>query len=231
MQQSRGRWAIACSAVLSAIAVLAATHDVTTTASVTTTAAASGILREARVPPNNHKFEDQVATIRAVQRAILIAAPIDRGIPQGQSRELPQLLRAGHGLCFDRSRAIETVLRAAGYEVRHVYVYSIAGMRSAIHALATPEIPSHSVTEVNTTHGWMVVDSRIPWLGLTIKREPVSIRELKNIDQSLLIGSPYPLLRSGEFNWLYGLYSRHGRFYPPYNFVPDVNWREMAHNI
>ena len=27
------------------------------------------------------------------------------------------------------------------------------------------------------------------------------------------------------FTFVYGLYSRHGKFYPPYNFVPDINYK------
>lgn len=229
--QSRRFWVTATIAMVGASAIMVATHDVTTAPSAAATAAASDILRRSPIPHNTGKFEDQLATIGAVQRAILDAAPVDRGIPPGRGRELPELLRAGHGLCFDRSRAIETVLRVAGYDVRHVSIYSLAGGRSAIRALVTPRTPSHAVTEVRTAKGWMVVDSNIPWLGLTKNGEPVSIEALRSADQSGLAAPPYPLFRGGEFTWVYGLYSRHGEFYPPYNFVPDVNWREMAQNI
>ena len=29
---------------------------------------------------------------------------------------------------------------------------------------------------------------------------------------------------------VYGLYSRHGRFYPPYNLIPDINYGEFIQN-
>ena len=33
------------------------------------------------------------------------------------------------------------------------------------------------------------------------------------------------------FTFVYGLYSRHGQFYPPYNFVPDINYDEFVNNV
>lgn len=33
------------------------------------------------------------------------------------------------------------------------------------------------------------------------------------------------------FTFVYGLYSRHGQFYPPYNFVPDINCGEFVKNV
>ena len=33
------------------------------------------------------------------------------------------------------------------------------------------------------------------------------------------------------FIYIYGLYSRHGKFYPPYNLVPDINYGEFIQNV
>ena len=38
-------------------------------------------------------------------------------------------------------------------------------------------------------------------------------------------------LFAGEFIFVFGLYSRHGNFYPPYNYVPDINWKELIQNF
>jgi hypothetical protein len=40
-----------------------------------------------------------------------------------------------------------------------------------------------------------------------------------------------PEIDGAPFTWIYSLYSRHGRFYPPYDPVPDVNWAELAQNL
>ena len=33
------------------------------------------------------------------------------------------------------------------------------------------------------------------------------------------------------FTYLFGLYSRHGRFYPPYTPVPDLDWGQLGYNF
>ena len=33
------------------------------------------------------------------------------------------------------------------------------------------------------------------------------------------------------FIYFIGLYSRHGYFYPPYNIIPDINYKEFVQNF
>lgn len=170
-------------------------------------------------------FDDEVDLIRAVQTAVLRAAPIDKGLPEGAPRELPDLIRAGYGLCYDRSRAIETVLRFYGFETRHASVYA-TDERSAVEALLTRQSPSHAVSEVLTQRGWMLVDSNAPWLGLK-DGQPVDLAHVAahpsgTAGATSILGRP--------FTWIYGLYSRHGRFYAPFTPIPDVSWAELLYN-
>ena len=41
---------------------------------------------------------------------------------------------------------------------------------------------------------------------------------------------PTPLY-THPFVYVIGLYSRHGMFYPPYNYIPDINYLEFFQNI
>jgi hypothetical protein len=34
----------------------------------------------------------------------------------------------------------------------------------------------------------------------------------------------------GDFVFVYGLYSRHGGFYPPFVPLPDFDWAQLHHN-
>lgn len=210
--------------------VVAAANDVSATPAPRDTAAARSMLQVARIDKRPADFRIEIAEISAIQRRILTAAPVNKGIPHGQGRELTDVLRLGYGLCFDRSRAIETVLRTAGYDVRHASIYSTAEAGSALSALATPRVPSHAVSEVKTSRGWMIVDSNRDWLGLTTSGKPLDLEQLRETDRRLVIGRPTKIF-NGPFTYVYGLYSRHGGFYPPYNPVPDVNWSELAQNI
>lgn len=208
-------------------ALVATTHDVELRVSPTDADAARRLMADAgqfgRRPAN---FADEVALVRAVQDRVLDAAPANEEIPEGQPRELANLVMAGHGLCFDRSRAIETVLRLHGMETRHAAIYSEKETGSALRSLMTPGVESHAISEVKTQRGWMIVDSNVRWIGLTRDNHPIALAQLRE-DPS----ATSPEIYRAPFTWVYGLYSRHGRFYPPYNAIPDVNWKELAENL
>lgn len=212
------------------IFAFAAIHDVPTTSSREDAAAAQTLLKQAEIKTTPTDFQSELDTIGAIQRQVLAAAPIDRGIPHGERRGLSDVLRLGYGLCYDRSRAIEIVLREVGFETRHAAVYSLVRTKSPARALMTKGNSSHAVTEVKTSRGWMLVGSNEPWLGLTKSGEPVDLAKLEKIDPRLLAGEPNGIFTE-PFTWVYGLYSRHGGFFPPYTPFPDVNWAEFAQNF
>jgi Transglutaminase-like superfamily len=215
------------------LVVIAVTHDVELQASGRDAAAARQLMAAGpRSEPSS--FEEEVALVRSVQDRVLATAPVDREIPQGQPRELADLARAGHGLCFDRSRAIETILRLQGMRTRHAAIYSTRATGSALRSLATPGVDSHAITEVMTRRGWMIVDSNSRWIGLSRANQPVELAELRDRPSGpwhRSVAEPLPPIYNAPFTWIYGLYSRHGRFYPPYNPVPDVNWAELVENL
>jgi len=182
-------------------------------------------------------FSDEIDTIQAVQDAVLAHAPIDRGLPLGVPREPRSLYHARHGLCYDRSRTIEKALALLGYEARHVAVYSTRDTGSSFVSLVTRGVASHAVTEVRTSKGWLVVDSNSRWFSLDSNGRPWSMADLQNSVQS---GSPpvawsamLPIndILARPFTYVIGLYSRHGRFYPPFTPLPDVNWRSLGANF
>lgn len=158
------------------------------------------------LPTRNGTLDRDLFIVRAVQHAVLSAAPRDVGIPFGQSREPADLLVAGTGLCYDRSRSIEKALRLAGFKARHVFLWR-AGEGS------------HAVTEALTVGGWLVVDSNEPWVSLDAGA-PVGLRELGEAT----IDPPHPVYGGIA---IVGLYSKHGRFYPPFTPIPDVSWWEV----
>lgn len=178
-------------------------------------------------------FAGQVKDILAVQNAVLLRAPGDTPIDFDHPREPKDLYESRSGLCYDRSRAIEKILERLGYTVRHAAVYSTRQTHNALVALLTPQIESHAVTEVETAQGWMLVDSNDRWIGLTRDGKPVDLEELQDVPgadrQAWATAVKAPLneiFRDGEFTYVFGLYSRHGHFFPPYDALPDVNWGE-----
>ena len=222
---------VICAGLLVTLAITAF-HQVPVGTTPANAQAVDDLLPERPLQPRT--FAEEVALILLVQDRVLEASPEERGIALNQPREITDLLRARHGACFDRSRAIETVLRSYGFRTRHASMYSTVEAGTALRALATPNTISHALTEVKTRRGWMIVDSKTRWAGLTADGRPLDLGEVrKKADQkwSEAIKAPIPEVYGAPFTYVYGLYSRHGRFYPPYNPIPDVNWAELAQNL
>ena len=64
-------------------------------------------------PEATRTYEDEIDFVVRVQRAVLDVAPRNEGLPFGAEREPRDLFEARRGLCFDRSRVIEKILRYA----------------------------------------------------------------------------------------------------------------------
>ena len=192
--------------------------------------------------PQQPTYTQELAFIRSVQRSVLAIAPENQGIPFGRPREPMDLYTEKKGLCFDRSRVLEKVLRYSGFKTRHVAIYSTQDTRSAIKSLLTPEVLSHATTEVLTQKGWLVVEAYLtPWVSIDKNHDPVSLREIQSFangekDRMSPITwdtKPHPAILNileSPFIAVYGLYSRHGYFYPPYNVIPDINYAELMQN-
>lgn len=176
----------------------------------------------------------ELAVIGRAQRAVLNIAPVYLKIPKGQSREPADLLAAGHGYCFDRARSMDKILRSIGFETRYASLYSIDKAGSPLKALMRKggdDVRSHAVVEVLTSRGWLVMDTIHPWLAQDAERNPVGLADLKDGVMARGLGENVYFLYKMPFTYVYGLYSRHGRAYAPYNLIPDVNWWELRHNI
>lgn len=185
--------------------------------------------------PDEPSYTEELHFILSVQRSVLTVASKHVGLPFDQKRGPREVYISGTGLCYDRSRVIEKILLYAGFRTRHVSVYSKKGSGSSFAVLASPDIESHSITEVLTKNGWLVVDSNAPWISTDRSRHPVSIQDIQSaadrsapIQWSML---PAPKILGKPFIFMYGLYSRHGRFYPPYDFIPDINYGEFVQNL
>lgn len=183
----------------------------------------------------NQTYKEELEFIKKIQDSVLKVAPSHKGLPFGTEREPKDVYLASRGLCYDRSRVIEKILRFSGFDTRHISIYSTKQTHSAFLSLITPKIFSHAVTEVFTKRGWLVVDSNDRWLSINTQGNPLSIAQIKlstEVPSEISLSHKAPSrIYLEPFVYVYGLYSRHGRFYPPYNFIPDVNYEELIQNI
>tara|TARA_B100001179_G_C18580312_1_gene399605 strand:+ start:924 stop:1709 length:786 start_codon:yes stop_codon:yes gene_type:complete len=186
---------------------------------------------------NTGIFEDQIVDIRAVQDSILTASPVLKKIPLKQGREPADLLQEKHGQCGDRARAIEKALGMLGYNARYASLFSRDKSFTPPETMAIDsgnDLRSHAVVEVETEKGWMIVDTNARWISLTDSGQPVSLDELHDRAGSVSYnwdsgneGEIYWLMRR-PFSYIFGLYSRHGLFYPPYTpYIPDIDYKQF----
>ncbi|WP_224998092.1 transglutaminase domain-containing protein [Cesiribacter sp. SM1] len=224
------------SAVLSLVGVLIF-HNVDNSITESDQIYISKILEEDSLSLSLPKsFEEEIRFIMAVQNRVLSVAPINQGIPEGSPREPENLYNSRYGLCYDRSRVIEKILRTYNFKTRHITVLSTGISGSTTKALLTPGNESHALLEVLTQKGWMFVDSNAEFIGLDNKMNPIDMKELSkksygSIDWHSYNNLEYKVIYQTNFTYVIGLYSRHGRFYPPYNSIPDINWQEFSQNL
>jgi hypothetical protein len=197
------------------------------------------ILEEGGVSPfpGTGSSEYEIAFIGAVQKAVIQRIARGECLPRGTPREPKDVYRAGCGESYDRSRVIEKALRASGFRTRHVMVFSREPAVSRLKTLLSGGGRSHSLTEVKAAGGWLAVDPDDAWLSLTAQGEPLSLRSVQgDVERGdhvsrhgqAVIG---PGIYREPFVSVYGLYSRHGKFYPPFNSIPDINWSEFLCNF
>lgn len=181
-------------------------------------------------------YAEQLATVRAVQRAVLAAAPDNRPLAMGGGREPKDVFLARSGLCYDRSRVIEKMLGAMGMKTRHIAMYQTVD-GGKLRTLLRAKVPSHAITEVRTARGWLVIDSNAAWLAVDAQGNPYSLADI----QASLGGQAIPFAQvqlqnriyQEPFTFVYGLYSRHGRFYSKgfVKAVVNANFRDSLYNI
>lgn len=189
-----------------------------------------------RLEKDQYSFSTEIVRIMAVQKLIQDLAPLGTPpIPKNHSRQPADLLAAQSGLCYDRAYTLAKLYRYLGWQTRHVALYQNNVDRYNFTELFDRKIKSHASLEVRTQRGWMIVDPDEAWIGLAIDSASLCYFEVQKIEKPIT----WLQLPSASMSWhltnptisVYGLYSRHGRFFPPYNFIPDVNWRELLYNF
>lgn len=189
----------------------------------------------------NKSYEEEIKLIESIQRKVRTAAKYgevcnnDKGIDLGNYREPKDIYQYSTELCFDISRTLEKALRYHSFETRHISLYSMRNTNSKVKSLFTPGVASHAFLEVFTKKGWLVVDSTDNWLSINDKGMPVSLNQMQtHIDKGEKItwqNKNINAIFNTPFIYVYGLYSRHGKFYPPFNSIPDIEYREFMYNL
>jgi len=176
-----------------------------------------------KVLPHPQSFEDEIRTIRLIQARVFAKAPHGAPIPEYEPREPSDLVRLQRGWCYDRSRTLDKAFTYLGFETRHVYLLYRKDL-SLFASLFRRGHPSHAVTEVMTSKGWLYVDSNQTWIALDRDGKPHGAGGIwKHFNQ--FDGAPEYV--RGPWWAIRGLYSRKGAFYAPYFPLPQLNWQDF----
>ncbi len=171
-------------------------------------------------------FDNEVKIIEVIQRAVFERVQFGSGIPIYSAREPVDVLSKKTGLCFDRSRVLEKMFKWIGFETRHVYLLYKPDFAerswSLWYALLAPYSKSHAVTEVKTSRGWLMVDTRDKWISINKKGELIPIEQIHERNDEFLSQPPEGLKH--PFWVIRGLYARRGQLYPPFLPYPQLNW-------
>lgn len=178
-------------------------------------------------------FEDQISLIHNMVNTLHTRYVVGTPIEYNNPREPSQLILNGGGLCYDFSRTIEKYLIYNGFQTRHVAVYLQHG--SFWNTITLKGAYSHSLSEVKTAKGWMIVDSNLKFYAIDNANNIYAYKDLVKLKESpswkLHLEEGLAPFYSPDVEFVYGLYSRHGGFYKPYNFIPDYNLRELFYNF
>lgn len=170
-------------------------------------------------------FAQEINVIKELQRRTFAISPVGSGIPDYEVREPADFIGKREGLCFDRSRTTDKALGYLGLPSRHVYLLFRLGDKGFWPSLVQYRHPSHAVTEVKTSKGWMFVDSNTQWIALTRDGQVVSADDVWKRAAEF---DTIPSYLTHPWWAIRGLYSRKGQLYPPYILFPDLNWYDFS---
>lgn len=178
-------------------------------------------------------YINQLDLVQSIQRIVLVHNPPSSGIPEGQLRNPKQLYESGLGQCYDRSYLMEKIFRYLEAEVRHLSLYQTDEHTNTAWQLLTHNLRSHAALEIKTQQGWMIVDPNTEWVGIDQERAPVDCRKIQEQEVHWLNPPSKELapFYQDSATAVYGLYSRHGQFFPPYNPIPDIHWPTFFVNL
>jgi len=177
-------------------------------------------------------FSEQITLINKIQSTVLEINPKGEiGIPHNQARRPMNLYNFGEGLCYDRSFTLELIFQKVGFKVRHVGLFRDLPNQNKFIDLVSKGISSHSISEVKTKKGWIIVDSNKNWIGLDSNMNPYSMKKLSNNFSVKWLNESTTFFYNNPCHYIYGLYSRHGYFHPPYTIIPDYNIHDLFYNF
>lgn len=196
-------------------------------------------LQHYNLPVLSHdNYQSQIDFIEYINNLVTNNVKHERLVRTNEDLDVSNILDSAQGLCFDRSFVVEKILKYYGFQTRHIFLLNNADKKyKYLPALLQKNVQSHALTEVLTKNGWLIVDSSYAWIGLDEDNKPISFKKLRGdfkIKWKNNIAKSSELYYSNglkDISVFYGLYSRHGSFFKPFNLMPDIVYSEFLYNF
>jgi hypothetical protein len=198
----------------------------------------------------HQSFDNEIQFIHTLQDSVVLNVKSEE-IALNRFGDVPYYYETRRGLCYDRAVLMEKILSHYGFSFRHIYAYfGEKGEMPSKLSIFNKGLSSHALFEVKTKKGWMAVGTNSDWIALSADNNVLTVKDLRDKVRegtlSLKYGEPslQPFWKvSGvNFHVVYGLYSRHGKFFVNQNmeassfisnfsFFPDYNIRMLFYNF
>ena len=177
--------------------------------------------------------ERELLLLKIMDAAHKIAGPSRNSPPHGVKRGIASSLKYSGGSCYDRSYYIEQILTYLNIPSRHVFLALVES-----NSIFKRGLLSHALTEVNINGNWFLIESLYSHVYKNKSGELVSAMYIKENfgdvnfpDFNHVDAELYSYIARGDFKVYYGIYSRHGGFFPPYHIPFNINYKQILFNF
>lgn len=176
-------------------------------------------------------YISKIQFIHSIQKKIVNNPNINKMIEKNHDREPKNYYNIKPNICYDNSRVMQKIFNYFNIDTTQLAIYSKSSNWPLLKLLFFPKIPSHSLTIVHIEDKNLIVDSTNNFISLDSELNSISIDDIKQFyDINWKYSKPHPIF-SNEYFIVYGLYSRHGKFYRPFWHFPDINLSEFKLNF
>jgi hypothetical protein len=180
---------------------------------------------------NDLDYSSKIQFIHSIQKKIVDNPNLNKMIEKNYDREPKNYYNIKPNICYDNSRVMQKIFNYFDIETTQLAIYSKASNLPVLKLFFTPRIPSHSLTIVHIADKNLIVDSTNNFISLDNDLNSIPINSIKQYyDINWKYAKPHPIFRNDYFI-IYGLYSRHGKFYRPFWHFPDINLSEFKLNF
>ena len=179
----------------------------------------------------NLNFDEKIYFIKTIQKKIIGPGYENRPIAKYNEREPKDYYNLSPSSCFDNSRIMQKIFNYFKIQTIQVAIYDKKSSYAWFQLFLKPKLASHSVTIAFIDDKKILIDSTENFISIKNDNNIINIKDVdKYYYTNWKFEKPHPLF-SDKFFYVYGLYSRHGKFYKPYFYFPDINFSEFKFNF